>query len=201
MAEEIRRHGGDIILNKKVSMDDVKKDFNVVLSTLPEKNQNISYLDAHILFLELDRSFLKNGVYWLNILDRKFPFLVVGEHTNFVDPRHFGSTRLVYVGNYLPSDHPLFQLTEQDALKQFLPWFKRINPAFSKKWVKKAYIFRGPFAQPVMTVNYSKNIPPIRRSKNFYVANQAMIYPWDRGTNYAVELGQKAARIIMNEKK
>ena len=30
-------------------------------------------------------------------------------------------------------------------------------------------------------------------------ANQAMIYPWDRGTNYAVELGQKAARIILGE--
>lgn len=200
MAGEILRCGGTIELNQKVSTEDAQKRFDVVLSTLPEKNGQTHYLDAHILFLELSRSFL-DKVYWLNILDRSFPFLVVGEHTNFVDSKHFGGARLVYVGNYLPSSHPLFDLSVDEVIAQFFPWMRKINPQFSKKWIQKAHVFHGPFAQPVMTVNYSKTIPSIRRSNRYYVANQAMIYPWDRGTNYAVELGQRAARIIMNEKK
>lgn len=197
MAEEIRQRGGTIELNQKVSIDDATRRFDVVLSTLPEKNGQTHYLDAHILFLELSRPFLDH-VYWLNILDRSFPFLVVGEHTNFVDSKYFGGARLVYVGNYLPSSHSLFNLNVDEVIAQFLPWMRKINPQFSKKWIQKAHVFRGPFAQPVMTVNYSKTIPPIRRSNNFYCANQAMIYPWDRGTNYAVELGQRAARMIVN---
>jgi hypothetical protein len=31
--------------------------------------------------------------------------------------------------------------------------------------------------------------------KNVFLANMEQVYPWDRGTNYAVELGQKIARI------
>jgi len=27
-----------------------------------------------------------------------------------------------------------------------------------------------------------------------------MVYPWDRGVNFAVELGQKAAKMIINGK-
>ena len=198
MAEEIRRCGGTVELNQKVSIDESKNDYDVVLSTLPEKNGPTHYLDAHILFLELSRPFL-DRVYWLNILDRSFPFLVVGEHTNFVDFKHFDGNRLVYVGNYLPKNHRLFQLSDNEVFQEFLPWLRKINPDFSKKWVQKSYVFRGPFAQPVMTVNYSKTIPPIRRSNRYYVANQAMIYPWDRGTNYAVELGQRAARMIISD--
>lgn len=198
MAEEIREHGGTVQLSQKVSIDEIKKSYDVVLSTLPEQNGTTQYLDAHILFLELSRSFL-GDVYWLNILDRRFPFLVVGEHTNFVDSKHFGGSRLVYVGNYLPSNHPLFLLSADEVIAQFLPWMQKINPQFSKKWIQKQYVFRGPFAQPVMTVNYSKKIPSIQRSNRYYVANQAMIYPWDRGTNYAVELGQRAAKIMLKE--
>ena len=44
------------------------------------------------------------------------------------------------------------------------------------------------------TANYSRNIPPLQTAiPNFYMANLQQVYPWDRGTNYAVELGQKVA--------
>lgn len=206
IADEIRRNGGEIVLGRKVESQKLVGKYDAVLSTLPEKNGKVSYLDAHVLFLELKRQFLP-GVYWLNILDRRFPFLVLGEHTNFVSPENFGGSHLVYLGNYLPPDHKLFSLSSQpkagpplaenEVLNKFYPWLKKINPNFSRQDVISAEVFRGPFAQPVMTVNYSKLIPPVKRGGNLYVANQAMIYPWDRGTNYAVELGQKAAREII----
>jgi hypothetical protein len=35
--------------------------------------------------------------------------------------------------------------------------------------------------------------------ENVYLANIEQVYPWDRGTNYAVELGEKIADYILNE--
>ena len=198
MADEIRKNGGEIVLGKVIEAKNLADKFDAVLSTLPEKNGKVNYLDAHVLFMELKKQFLP-GIYWLNILDRRFPFLVLGEHTNFVGTENFGGSHLVYVGNYLPQDHKLFSLSSNEVLTKFLPWLQKINPDFSSREVISTWSFRGPFAQPVMTVNYSKLIRPIKREGNLYVANQAMIYPWDRGTNYAVELGQRAARIILKD--
>ena len=31
-----------------------------------------------------------------------------------------------------------------------------------------------------------------------YLANIEQVYPWDRGTNYAVELGEKVAHQILD---
>lgn len=198
MADEIKKKGGRIFLGKSVGPADLIGNYDAALSTLPERNGKVNYLDAHVLLLELTKQFLP-GIYWLNILDRKFPFLVVGEHTNFVPPENFGGSHLVYVGNYLPQGHKLFSLSSNEVLNKFYPWLKKINPGFSRRDIINAWVFRGPFAQPVMTVNYSKLIPPIKREGNLYAANQAMIYPWDRGTNYAVELGKKAAREILRD--
>jgi protoporphyrinogen oxidase len=200
MADKIRENGGAIILNQKIDINKLTRKFDAVLSTLPETNAKVDYLDAHVLFLELKRQFLPD-IYWLNILDRNFPFLVLGEHTNFVSANNFGGSYLLYAGNYLPQNHRLFSLSSNEVVKEFYPWLVKINPKFASQDIIAASVFRGAFAQPVMTVNYSKLIPEMKRRENLYVANQAMIYPWDRGTNYAVELGQKAAKLILNELK
>jgi hypothetical protein len=43
-------------------------------------------------------------------------------------------------------------------------------------------------------LNHSRNIPPIATPlAGLYWASMSQVYPWDRGTNFAVELGQKAA--------
>ena len=205
LAEKISGLGGKIHLNTRVDIDSLQKKFNAVLSTTalsltPYSLLPTPYLDAHVLFLELNQPFLPPNIYWLNILDRKFPFLVACEHTNFVGSEHFGGKHLLYVGNYLPKDHRLFTLSPEKTLREFLPWLLKINPNFSKKNIDKFFVFRGPNAQPVMTVNYSRQIPPVKVSDKLYAINQAMIYPWDRGINYAVKLGHDAAREIISNK-
>lgn len=200
LAEQITKSivasGGRIHLRHRETIENLLPKFDAVLSTLPEPRGKVRYLDAHVLLLEIDRPLMSNA-YWLNILDRSFPFLILDEHTNFVDPGYFGGSRLLYIGNYLPPDHWLFNLTSTEVLDKYLPWLRRINPAFGAKHVIEAWVFRGPYAQPIVTRNYSRHILPIKRGNKLFVANQAMIYPWDRGTNYAVELGQRAARIVM----
>ncbi len=201
IAERISKLGGKIYLNSRVDIDSLENKFDSVLSTSAAINHHpssiIHYLDAHVLFLELNKPFLPSGIYWLNILDRDFPFLVVCEHTNFVGVENFGGKHLLYIGNYLPKNHRLFSLTPEKILQEFLPWLLKINPNFSRKNIDKYYVSHGFNAQPVMTINYSRQIPPVKVNDKLYAINQAMIYPWDRGINYAVKLGHDAAREII----
>ena len=151
-------------------------------------------LGAVNLILSLKQKFLP-GVYWLNINEPGFPFLAVVEHTNYMSPEYYNGDRLVYIGNYLPPEHPYFQKDSPALLKVFTPYLKQINPDFSQNWVKKSWVWKAFFAQPIVTSGYYHQIPPmITPVKNLFLANMQQIYPWDRGTNYAVELGEKAAR-------
>ncbi len=154
-------------------------------------------LGAVNLLLSLKRPFLTDGTYWLNINDSSLPFLSVVEHTNFMDSHSYNGESLVYVGNYLSPDHPYFTKTAEELLQEFLPHLLKINPDFDKSWVKKISIFKAPFAQPLIPLNYSKKIPPIKTPiDGLYLANIQQVYPWDRGTNYAVELGEKVVGLI-----
>jgi hypothetical protein len=52
----------------------------------------------------------------------------------------------------------------------------------------------------VPPINHSKNIPDIRTPiKGLYFASMSQVYPWDRGTNYAVEIGRRTARLIAGD--
>jgi protoporphyrinogen oxidase len=84
---------------------------------------------------------------------------------------------------------------------RFLPHFKKINPNFSRDWVKKSWLFRTKYAQPVPLVDHSKNIPAIQTPMpGLFFASMSQVYPWDRGTNFAVEIGRRAARLMLDEK-
>jgi hypothetical protein len=46
-------------------------------------------------------------------------------------------------------------------------------------------------------VNHSRNIPPIQTPvPGLYFASMSQVYPWDRGTNFAVEIGRRTAGMV-----
>jgi len=138
------------------------------------------------------------GHYWINIPKREgFPFLAFVEHTNYIDRRHYGGDTLLYCGDYLEPGHPYFEMEPEVLLERFIPGIQRINPAFDRSWIRKVWKFSESYAQPVPLVNHSQRIPPLETPiPNLYMANMSQVYPWDRGTNYAVELGRRVARLI-----
>ena len=187
--------------------------FDKVICTLPTflflkivKGLPKKYVDSLVtlngvgavnLVLSLKKQFLTDGTYWLNINDLSIPFLSVVEHTNFMDEDNYGKNKLVYIGNYLPASHLYFKKEASELLKEFLPSLQILNKDFDLNWVKKAYVFKAPFAQPLIPLNYSKKLPKIKTPfQGLYLANIQQVYPWDRGTNYAVELGNKVSRMI-----
>jgi len=155
-------------------------------------------MGAVVMILSLKQQLSVEGYYWYNIpKSAGFPFLALVEHTNYVSEENFGGDHILYCGDYLDPDHEYFQLTKDELLERFLPSLARINPKFSPDWVKKTWLFRTKYAQPVPEINHSKNIPTIETPiKGLYFASMSQVYPWDRGTNFAVEIGRKAAHLM-----
>jgi len=160
---------------------------------------SLKAMGAVVMTLALRQRLSEQGYYWFNLPKSSgFPFLALVEHTNFLSPQHFGGDHIIYCGDYLDADHEYFQLSQDELLARFTPALMRINPSFSAEWVKKCWLFRTSYAQPVPLVNHSQNIPAIRTPlPGLYFASMSQVYPWDRGTNFAVEIGRRAARMMM----
>ncbi|MGB7874821.1 MAG: NAD(P)/FAD-dependent oxidoreductase [Anaerolineales bacterium] len=155
-------------------------------------------MGAVVMTLSLKHQLSEEGYYWFNLPKGEgFPFLALVEHTNFVSPEHFGDDHIVYAGDYLVPGHEYFSLSDDELLERFVPAFKRINPKFDMDWVKQVWVSKTNYAQPVPLVNHSKNIPDIETPvEGLYFASMSQVYPWDRGTNFAVEIGRKAAKLM-----
>jgi protoporphyrinogen oxidase len=160
-----------------------------------ERIRAIEYHAALCLLLELDRPF--GRFYWTNMADPEPSFLGLIEQTNLVGAERYGGRRFLYVANYVPQGDPLLELSADELLDRYEPGLRRVNPAFSRGWVRERWLHREPHAQPIVTVGYRERIPPLATGVDgLLLANTTQIYPEDRGTNYAVELGQRAAAAL-----
>lgn len=219
--ERISRHGDNQLA---VMVKGEKHIFDAVLSTTspalmlkitfglmdtPYGHQvaNLESIGALCVVFALKQSLLTDGTYWLSLPSNspdktraQFPFLALVEHTNWMDKAHYDNDVIVYCGDYVPADHMYFALSEAELIERFAEALPRFNPNFTRDWIKKAWVFRAPYAQPVPEVNHSQHIPPVKTPlQGLYWASMSQVYPWDRGTNYAVELGRQVAKQMMEE--
>ena len=166
-----------------------------------EKLLSFEGIGAVNMVLELDKPFFESDVYWLSICEKNYPFLAVVEHTNLIDKSHYNNTHIVYIGNYLPHNHEYFSKSPEELLEIYDPFLKKLNPAY-RTTIKDKTVFKVPFAQPIVTKQFSKKIMPFDTPlENIYLANMQQVYPWDRGTNFAVDTGVKIARHIVEKYK
>ena len=221
--EQIARDGEQLAL---ITADGTRETFDTVLSTsspaltlklAPEiakvdngyadKLRKLRSIGAVCVVLALKQSLLTDGTYWLNLpatsadkTKSDYPFLALVEHTNFLGAEHYNGDRLIYMGDYVPADHEYFQLSEDELAERFIAVLKQFNPEFKPDWIRKRWVFRAPYAQPVPLVNHSRAIPDTQTPlKGLYLASMSQVYPWDRGTNYAIELGREVAARMVSE--
>lgn len=173
--------------------------FLKIAPQLPQDYKNrlsrLKSLGATNLILRLRKQFFPDKTYWLSVCDKSAGIMAIVEHTNFIDKKYYNNEHIIYIGNYIPSDHPGFLASKEDLLSLYDPFLRKINSGYKNNLIDYK-LFNEPFAQPVIPPHYSKIIPSIITPlTNVYLANMQQIYPWDRGTNYAVELGEKAAKL------
>ncbi len=210
----IKETGGLLIKTRNKKREEKEESFDRIIVTVPsflfikiapqlpngyiKDLKRLKGLGATDLVLRLKKPFFKDNTYWLNVCDKNTPVMAIVEHTNYMDKKYYGGENLVYLGNYKSSDDQYFKLTKQEILRKFDPYLKKINPDYSNNIISYKF-FKTFFAQPVIPVNYSKILPPLKTPlKNVFLANIEQVYPWDRGTNYAVELGQRIAKLAIS---
>jgi protoporphyrinogen oxidase len=165
-------------------------------------------MGAVVMTLALTRPLMpETGTYWLNIpaaspdkSANDIPFLALVEHTNYIDREHYGGDHLVYCGDYVTPDHPYMTMDKAQLETLFTDALVRVNPDFRPDWVRQSWLFRERYAQPVPLLNHSRAIPDIRTPlPGLYFASMSQVYPWDRGTNFAVEIGRRAAAMVLED--
>lgn len=170
------------------------------------KLMELKSMGAVVMTLALKHSLMgETGTYWLNIpantpdkSQNDIPFLALVEHTNYIGREHYGGDHIIYCGDYVTADHPYFSMSHEELELHFVAALGRINPDFRPDWVRSSWLFRERYAQPVPLLNHSANIPDIPTPiPNLYLASMSQVYPWDRGTNFAVEIGRRAARLML----
>ena len=213
--KEIKKTGGQILFSTPFDHK-LKSQFDKIIITTPSavfvnmfpnlpsdyknKLKKIIHLHALNLMIISKEKFL-DTTYWLNINEKKFPFIGIVQHTNLVNSKYYNNQHITWVANYLPADHPYITMSTEKLFYIYRPFLQKINPSFNLKLKdKNLKLFFGPSAQPVCQINYSKLKPDfITPISNVYLANMDMVYPWDRGTNYAIELGYKVAKHVESE--
>ena len=194
-----------------VVLDDETVPVDVVIVTTPspvlarlapelpepyrQKLGGLEYEGAVVALLQLSRPL--SNIYWLNIADDDLPFTGVIEQTNFISPAAYGGKRFVYLSKYLEPDHPYYTMPDDELIETYIPFLRRINPAFDRSWIERAWVFRERSAQPIIPLDYGERIPDHRTGlPGLYLANTTQIYPEDRGTNYSVRLGDRIATLV-----
>jgi protoporphyrinogen oxidase len=200
-------HGGSTEQFDRILVTLSPEAMTRLVPSLPEDYlhglRNMKSMGAVVITLALKHQLSEQGYYWYNLpKSAGYPFLALVEHTNFVPADKFGGDHIVYLGDYLEPDHEYFHLSQEELLDRFLPALKMFNPKFERDWVRKAWLYRTAYAQPVPLVGHSQNIPAIKTPVDgVYFASMSQVYPWDRGTNFAVEIGRRAAGMILEEAK
>lgn len=162
-------------------------------------------IGAVCVVLATREQLLTDGTYWLSLpatsadkRESRFPFLALVEHTNWMDRAHYNGDHILYLGDYVPVEHEYFSMTDEELIERFTAVLPTFNPDYKPDWIRKAWVFRAPYAQPVPYINHSEHVPTIETPlKHVFWASMNHVYPWDRGTNYAIELGRRAASQMM----
>jgi protoporphyrinogen oxidase len=198
----IQLAGGETALHDAVIATVPNRPFQEMAPFLPDSYaallKKVQYQWATCLVLALKESL--SPIYWMNISDPEIPFVGAIEHTNYIEPSHYGGLRVLYLSNYVEESSPIASMSIDDLCAHYLPHLTKINPAFSPDWVVDRWLFKDPAGQPVITTNYGASIPDHRTPvPGLYLANTTQIYPEDRGLNYSVRLGEIIAELVSSD--
>lgn len=162
------------------------------------KLDHVKWQGAVCMVITMNHQF--SPIYWMNIGDRTMPFLALVEHTNFIGPENYDGNHILYISNYLRQDHDYFDMSEEQLWAIFEPALKRINPKFSADWVTQRWLFKAPYAQPIIGLGYSTHRPEHRTPvKGLYLETMTQIYPEDRGQNYSIKMGEEVAKMVVED--
>jgi protoporphyrinogen oxidase len=136
-------------------------------------------------------------VYWLNVADPGYDFGGVIEQTNFVPPQEYGGRHLVYLSRYLPADHPLWSMPDDQFLARQLDQLGWLFGRDVGAILERSWVFRGRYAAPRTEIGFHRLIPSVRSPlPGLFTATMPHVYPDERSVNNSIRVAAEAARAL-----
>ncbi len=136
--------------------------------------------------------------YVTNITDDWVPLTAVIEMTNIVDREELNGYSLVYLPKYVPSDDPLFKMSDDELRERWLSTLEKMYPHFSRDQVAAFRVARARQVMALPTLNYSQRLPPMKTSvPGVWGVNSAHILKGNLNVNETIQIAEDAVTGVL----
>lgn len=134
------------------------------------------------------------GRYLTYIADESLPFTGIIEMTAVVDRADFGGNTLVYLPQYVPANHPLFEVPEAEIEAACVSNLKRMYPHIGDDDILAVRVSKARNVMAVQGLNYSKAVPHMHTSiEGLHFVNSAQIINGNLNVDETIALANRAA--------
>ncbi len=155
----------------------------------------LEYLGAICLIVSLKQSL--TDMLWLNVNDSDIPFVVAIEISNLIGKAQFGGNSVLYLASYLSSDSEMFRAAPESIFETYSRSLKKVFPHYEESLVTEYRVEKHPFADPIPSLNYSQQLPPLKTSiENLYLSDFTRVYPYDKGSDKSIEIANRISSLI-----
>ena len=158
--------------------------------------ERVAYIDVVAVAMRLKRSFSK--YFWLNVSDPDIDLPGIVEYTNLNPRPDLGGDAIVYMPQYAPAKHRVHGMSDLELFDKNFGLLRTINPEFDRRWVRRYWVHRDKFAQPICDMGFSRHTPPMRTPiADLYLTDSSQLHPYDRSISGSTALGKRAAQLIL----
>ncbi len=138
------------------------------------------------------------GAYLTYITDESIPFTTVIEMSSLVDRERFGGMHLVYLPKYVPSDDPIFELSDEAIAADFQRGLVRMFPDLLPAQIHALRISRSRHVLAVPTRGYQAQMPSMDTSvPGLFIVNSAQIVNAALSVNDTIRLARSGAKRLL----
>ena len=176
----------------RVIMTSPYQSIDKVCSSLRENERSLlretEYLGVICTSLLLDKPL--TGYYVTNIIDDWVPLTGIIEMGSIVPPEKLGGNYLVYLPQYMLSNDPRFDESDETIHERCLATLEKMYPDKScRSSVKSIQTARARHVMALPTLNFSERRPPVVLSQSgVYLLNSARIVKGTLNVNETLEL-------------
>jgi protoporphyrinogen oxidase len=157
-----------------------------------ENLERIPTIGLYCVLLRLKRAVAP--VFWVNTNDRRVPFAGMIEYTNLNPLPQLGGDHILYIPQYVPVEDPRYAEADDAIVARYADALALIQPGFERSWIRRAFVFRDRYAQPVCLTDYRQTTPTITTPiPNLFATDSCQLHPHDRSISGALGLGRRAA--------
>jgi protoporphyrinogen oxidase len=148
------------------------------------------YLGVVCTSLLLDRPL--SGYYVTNITDTWVPLTGIIEMGAIVEPQYLGGKYLVYLPQYMLSNDPRFNESDEVVHERCIATLQKMHPSFSRARVLAIQTARAKHVMTLPTLNYSQSLPPVVSSiPGLYLLNSAQVTVGCLNVNETIEIAHR----------